>query len=112
MRDGIERKFPYCDYMYKPLSPWNYAFSKEDFKVHEYPVAEDFVFSEEKPPVTLTAELVPIQWGHAEDYENLCAAVLRSRKALGKPETHIPIPYGCTTLRMTEMPFAEGETES
>ena len=29
-RNGVERKFPYCDYEIYPESRWNYAFADED----------------------------------------------------------------------------------
>lgn len=34
-RDGVERKFPYCDWEYRPTTDWQYAFASEDVKFHE-----------------------------------------------------------------------------
>lgn len=106
-RDGVERKYPYCDYEILPASAWNYAFTKAEFTPQENPMPEDFPFSEEKPPVVLHAELAQIDWGHAPDYEHLCLEVPSSYIPLGTAEKLTMIPYGCTTLRMTEMPFAK-----
>ena len=32
VRDGVERKFPYCDYEMLPDSPWNYGFCSRRFE--------------------------------------------------------------------------------
>lgn len=35
-KDGIERKYPYCDYEILPTSSWNFSFiKKSDFDVIE-----------------------------------------------------------------------------
>ena len=39
-RDGVERKFPYCDYFIYPISKWNYALAGTDFAVKEKSVAQ------------------------------------------------------------------------
>ena len=103
-RNGVERKFPYCDYEYIPKSDWGYAFSSFDFKVNRKEVT-DIPFSSEKPPVTLTAKMRKISWGLADEYENVCAKVPESRTPISD-EVEIELhPYGCAKLRMTEMPL-------
>lgn len=100
-RNGVERKFPYCDYEIFPLSPWNYAFSGGGaFEVQEFPLSET-PFSPEKPPVKIRANMVPVEW----KFENGVCEKRPSGKVLGDPVVCELIPYGCTNLRMTEMPL-------
>ena len=100
-RDGVERKYPYCDYEIRPLSKWNYAFADDKFTVcenNDYPSA----FSTEQPPVSMTGTFVEIDWG----FENgVCRETPDSRTPISAPCKVTLIPYGCTNLRMTEMPF-------
>ena len=110
-RNGVERKFPYCDYEIKPLSNWNYAFASKHFTVQEQALPEDYPFSEQNPPLVLEANMVPIDWGHMSDYEDLCSEYPQSVKRVGEIQRMTLIPYGCTTLRMTEMPFADDAKE-
>lgn len=103
-RDGVERKFPYCDYELYPESAWQYGFAPEaDFAVREKPVGA-YPFDGENPPVEIQAALVPLDWPEAY---GTAAAEPQSRKAQGEPRPVRMIPYGCARLRMTEMPVAE-----
>lgn len=103
VRDGVERKFPYCDYEVFAKSKWNYAFAGDRF---DLTLREDFdmPFSTSKPPVELKASMVEIDWGLEDGYKNVCARVPKSRQPLGEAYPVRMIPYGCTSLRMTEMP--------
>ncbi len=103
IRDNVERKFPYCDYIIRPTGAWNFAFEDAPVAVEEHAIGTT-PFSESEPPVTLSVELSEINWGSHETYPDLCAAYPASKRRRGKPATHRLIPYGCTTLRMTEMP--------
>lgn len=102
-RDGVERKYPYCDYLITPQSEWNYGFAEESFDV-EFGEISDYPFSQTKPPVRLKTRMVKIPWS-AEN--GICRAQPDELKALGAPEEIRLQPYGCTNLRMTEMPFIE-----
>ncbi len=102
-RDNVERKFPYCDYTVKPRGKWNYAFENAPITADEHAIGA-IPFSESEPPVTLTATLSEIDWQARADYPNLCTAYPASKRRRGEPASHRLIPYGCTTLRMTEMP--------
>ena len=31
--NGVERKFPYCDYQFIPKTPWNYGYAGDEFEV-------------------------------------------------------------------------------
>ena len=65
----------------------------------------DIPFSSEHPPVTLTAKMKKIPWGLAERHENVCAKVPESRTPISGEEEIELYPYGCSKLRMTEMPI-------
>ena len=104
-RDGVERKYPYCDYEYIPKSEWRYALAygfEADFRgVGETP------FSSARPPVALKAKARRIDWGFEEGYTSVCAKEPRSRVPFGEA---VPVelwPYGCAKLRVTELPPLE-----
>lgn len=102
-KNGVERKYPYCDYELIPASPWNYGFASESFTVTENDIS-DIPFSAEKPPISLTASVCRIDWRHARFLKTVAAKKPRGRRALSPPEEIRLIPYGCAKLRMTEMP--------
>ena len=105
-RNGVPRKFPYCDYELTPKAPWAFGFADESLAVERRTVAA-VPFSESKPPVTVTVNLKPIDWGFEDGFETVCAKVPESRKATADQAAMTLIPYGCAKLRMTELPFAE-----
>ncbi|MBQ3084670.1 MAG: glycoside hydrolase family 127 protein [Clostridia bacterium] len=103
-KNGVERKFPYCDYEYIGKSDWNYAYCGAPEAVAE--VAVDAVpFSSEHPALTVRIKGCKIDWGFEEGYENVCAKLPQSREPIGEPEALTLIPYGCAKLRMTELPL-------
>ena len=106
-RDGVERRFPYCDYELVPDSAWNYAFAGHDFQVIRQGVS-DAPFSETHPPVEIEALLQRVDWPLEDGYETVCAK-LPGRTPQGAPERLRLIPYGCAKLRMTELPDLSGE---
>jgi hypothetical protein len=63
----------------------------------------DIPFSPEHPPVSVRAKMAPITW----NLENGVCEAYPSPKAIGAPVELDLIPYGCTNLRVTEMPMAE-----
>ena len=103
-RNGVERKFPYCDYEYLPTSPWNYAYSSPFFKLEKREISS-VPFSSENPPVILKAEVKRIAWGLEDGYTSVCAKVPQSRIPSSEAETVELYPYGCAKLRMTELPL-------
>ncbi len=100
VRDGVERKFPYCDYEIFPRSAWNYAYVSDALQYEEHPL-QDFPFGPDAP-VSLTAQVTEIDW--PMEY-GVCTAVPAGRIPRSAPRTIRLIPYGCTQLRMTEMPL-------
>ena len=104
-RGGVERKFPYCDYMLIPTSDWGYAFTDTDFVYTECaPIPEDSAaFDQTKPCVRITANLAKIDWGREDGFAFVCARLPKCREVLETVKVDM-IPYGCTDLRMTAMP--------
>ncbi|MBQ1205829.1 MAG: glycoside hydrolase family 127 protein, partial [Clostridia bacterium] len=105
-RNGIERKFPYCDYEYIPKESWNYGFASDELKIEQRSVS-DIPFSSENPPITLKATVCEIDWGFEDGYDTVCAKVPNSTVATSSPKEIDLYPYGCAKLRMTELPFVE-----
>lgn len=103
---GVERKYPYCDYEYFPLSDWNYSYAKDSLKVDKRGIG-DFPFSSDKPPVVVKSKVRKIDWGFEEGYDSVCAKIPKSRLPIGGMEDIELYPYGCSKLRMTEIPFIE-----
>ncbi len=104
IKNGVERKAPYCDYHIKGISDWNYGFASHALTIQNGDIS-DIPFSSEKPPVTVTAELCHINWGLADGYETVPAPVPNNRKPLDAAQPITLYPYGCAKLRMTEMPI-------
>ena len=103
-KDGVERKYPYCDYEYLPRSDWNYAYASPFFRVERRGVS-DIPFSSEKPPVVVRAEVKKIAWGLEPGYASVCAKTPESTTPLGEAQTAELYPYGCAKLRVTELPL-------
>lgn len=103
-KNGVERKFPYCDYEYIPQSDWSYAYASPFVKLEKRTVS-DVPFSSENPPVVIKAEVKKIAWGFERGYDSVCAKLPESTTPLGEAETIELYPYGCAKLRMTELPL-------
>ena len=103
-KDGVERKFPYCDYEYIGKSDWNYAYSSGELRMERRQVS-DIPFSSENPPVIVKAKMKKIDWGYEDGYEALCAKKPESIEPISDEIEATLYPYGCAKLRMTEMPL-------
>ncbi len=103
-KNGVERKFPYCDYEYLPKSDWNFAFSSCELELKTKGISA-VPFSSEKPPVAIAAKMKKIPWGFEEGFESACAKVPQSTVPYGDELLIELYPYGCAKLRMTEMPL-------
>ena len=103
-KDGVERKYPYCDYEYLPLSDWNYAYCGQSLEVERHGVG-DIPFSGENPPVTVKATAQKIGWGLEDGFETVCAKVPEERTPVSEAQEILLYPYGCAKLRMTEIPL-------
>ncbi len=103
-RDGVERKFPYCDYELVPQSDWNYAYTGDKLVVERNSVG-DVPFSSTNPAVVIKTKAVKINWGFEDGYDTVCAKVPESREPISDSEEITLYPYGCAKLRMTEIPI-------
>ncbi|MBQ7338955.1 MAG: glycoside hydrolase family 127 protein [Clostridia bacterium] len=101
-RDGVERKFPYCDYELTPKSEWRYGFVGGRLAVVEAE-GDDYPFGESAPRIMLKASMARVDWDFEDGYSNVSAQLPKSRSALSAAEEKILIPYGATMLRVTEM---------
>ncbi|MBE6561951.1 MAG: hypothetical protein E7662_12590 [Ruminococcaceae bacterium] len=106
VKKDVERKFPYCDYELYPKSPWQFGFASPSLRVSEEQ-GDEIPFSSKAPRVTLQAQLAPIAWGMADGYDSVADAAPGSRTELAESCSMTLYPYGCTRLRMTEMPMSE-----
>ena len=106
VKNGVERKFPYCDYEYIPQSEWNFAYSSDELSLENKGIS-DIPFSSENPPVTIKAKVKNINWGLEDGYETVCAKVPESREAISEEKEIDLYPYGCSKLRMTELPLID-----
>ncbi len=105
-RDGVVRKFPYCDYEYIPKSDWNYGYCDLPLELERKSISS-IPFSSENPPVVLHASVKRIDWGFEDGYDTVCAKIPQSTVPLSEAQRIELYPYGCAKLRMTELPFVE-----
>jgi DUF1680 family protein len=110
VKDNVERKFPYCDYELLPKSEWNCAFTSEHFEVTENEVS-DIPFSQSNPPLQIKTAMTQINWGYEDGYNSVCRKTPKSRVPKSPKEEVCLLPYGCTKLRMTEMPLVKQENK-
>ena len=103
-KKGVERKFPYCDYEFIPKTPWNYGFADTDFEV-VFNGISDVPFSQEKPPVSIKANMQQINWGLKFPYRSITRKTPKATEPISKTQEIELCPYGCARLRMTEMPI-------
>ena len=101
---GVERKYPYCDYEYIAVAPWQYGYSGGRLEPVFHGVGE-IPFSSKQPPVTIRTKAAEIDWGLETGFQTVCAKVPSSRNPLSDEKDVELYPYGCAKLRMTELPF-------
>ena len=106
-QDVKGREFPHCDYQVLPKSPWNYGLCidkdnlEDSLKVEELPLG-DCPFSPQGAPVAIRLKGRKIDW---EMERGAATPAPRMDWISEKQEELRLIPYGCTNLRMTEMPL-------
>jgi hypothetical protein len=106
-RNNVPRVFPFCDYYLYPAEPWAYGFAGDKLQAVEDD-GFDMPFSVEHPPIYLHADMAPVAWA----FENgLCAPLPANDTPIGPVEQKKLYPYGCTNLRMTEMPIIKNAKE-
>lgn len=105
-RDGVQRKYPYCDYELTPVSDWNYAYCADKLAVCEKDV-DSVPFSSDKSPIIIRTKVKKIDWGLQDGYDTVCAKVPESVEPISSAREIELYPYGCAKLRMTEIPLVE-----
>lgn len=101
------REFPHCDYEVYPTEPWNYGLCIDkdnldaEIKFEEQRIG-DFIFSPEGAPIIARIKGKKVDWL----MENGSAAPTPDITQVAEEMEILKlIPYGCTNLRMTEMPI-------
>ncbi len=98
---------PHADYEIYPETPWNYGLCMDEdnpegnIKYSNHPIG-DYPFSPEGAPITASVEGFQVEWLMKN------GSVMADPVALVNSESKEAlrlIPYGCTNLRMTEMPI-------
>ena len=102
-RDGVERKYPYCDYELKSEDPWAFAFVDNNLSV-SFCEGDEIPFSSVNPRVRLNTCMVPVNWGYADGYTTVSDPFPKRCKPVGEKEMKELFPYGSAKLRVTEMP--------
>lgn len=112
VRDGVERKDPYCDRAYLTDGEWRYALATANadaFTVEEHPIPE-MPFDRLAPAVTIATKLAPVEWEYEEGYD--CVAAARAgTKRRGADVAAKLFPYGATYLKIAEMACLFDETD-
>ena len=105
-KNGVPRKFPYCDYELYPRSDWNYGFVSDDFKVVESN-GSDVPFSADAPRTALAAKMRKVAWEYAPFYDTVANEKPVSCAPISEEAELLLVPYGAAKLRMTEMPIVK-----
>lgn len=103
-KNGVVRKFPYCDYELIPISEWRFGYNSEELSICEHE-GDDIPFSSQHPRLTLQAEMRPIEWEYEDGYDSVAACCPSGENRAGEVVTMALYPYGCAKLRVTEMPL-------
>ncbi|MBE6724513.1 MAG: hypothetical protein E7576_04840 [Ruminococcaceae bacterium] len=109
-RNGVERIFPYCDWEVRPTTEWQFALASVDGEgvgVRETGEIGDLPFAPENAPVVLDVPVYRINWGYENEYRMIAREKPLSALPIGPLTTAQFIPYGCTNIRITEVPKAE-----
>lgn len=102
--DDFQHAYPHCDYEIYPQSEWNYCIADDMIMNIRENEISTVPFSNDNAPVELGVNCRNIKWG----IWNGCAvAQPESRQPCGETRVVPFIPYGCTNLRMTELPVLE-----
>lgn len=95
---------PHCDYEVHTKSEWRYGIT--DFNIESsWREVGSCPFSPEGAPVELHVKCARIDWKEENTY---AARIPCSRHPLQAECTKTFIPYGCTNIRMTELPYIGG----
>ena len=106
IKDGVERKFPYCDWELYAESEWRYGFASEEL---EYVENDEYVsaFSSEKPLCAVKAKVKRVDWEFMENSNFIAKPTPESDVGIGDELEVELVPFACAKLRMTEMPMTK-----
>ncbi|MBQ8370835.1 MAG: glycoside hydrolase family 127 protein [Clostridia bacterium] len=110
VRNNVERKFPYCDWEVRPTTEWQYALADSctcGIDVNDTGVIGDMPFAPETAAISLEVPVRRINWGFEPGYKLIARREPMSAMPIGPVEKVKFIPYGCTNIRLTELPVAE-----
>jgi hypothetical protein len=100
---------PYADREFHPAEPWNYGLDVDPTAPEgdlERSPPGDVPFSPDDPPVEVAVDGARVpEWGLAGSNAGPIPASPTVTEA--EPEPLTLVPYGCTTLRITEFPLVE-----
>jgi len=99
--DETLRVFPHCDYEIYPQSKWNYAYADKNIQ-YTFNGIGDYPFSTKDAPLEAVANVVEIEW---PKMHGVVTRVPVDRNPLSEIKQVKLLPFGCTNLRMTEIPF-------
>lgn len=108
VREGVERKYPYCDYLYLPTGEWRYAFADDKFTAEERPY--EMPFDRKNPPIVVKGVFAPVEWEYQSGHD-LAPSPNAGTKRTGQNVSGEMFPYGATYLRMTEMALIKNNKE-
>ncbi len=101
--DDLLKAFPHCDYEVLPRSEWRYALSDSAAENSVLQAREigAYPFSPQGAGLSMTVPAVPIAWDMARG----AAAYPVVPRRTGDDTVICLLPYGCTSLRITEFPL-------
>ncbi|HZJ82563.1 MAG TPA: beta-L-arabinofuranosidase domain-containing protein [Clostridia bacterium] len=106
-KDVKGREFPHCDYEVLPKSPWNYGLIIDKENIDKDLIVEELDFTEmpfspQGAPIAIRVKGRKIDW----EMEKGAATPRPKMGWVSNEEEELTlVPYGSTTLRMTEMPI-------
>ncbi|MDO4275553.1 MAG: glycoside hydrolase family 127 protein [Eubacteriales bacterium] len=95
------KEIPHCDYEVHGKSEWRYGIVDLDTETIWHEIGR-YPFSPEGAPVEMRVKCGRIDWKEENTY---AARVPSSRKPKGDTCVKTFIPYGCTNIRITELPY-------